>query len=251
MITFTGKGSTQTCDGTTRRDFLQAGVLGAMGLSLSQLMSLKAMGKVAEGHDERSVIMIFNLGAPSQIDLFDPKPDAPAEIRGPFKPIRTAADGMQLTELLPMHANLADKFSLVRSVYHTAAAVHDTGHQMLQTGRLFQGGINTPHVGCAMQFLKGARNELPPHVILPEVMGPTGGNMPHGQDAGFLGKAYDPFVLSADPSKKDFKVPDLLPPANIGEARSERRRKLRDVVDGKVKEFGATEAAGLMDGNFE
>src|SRR5690349_24813222 len=249
MITFTGKGSTQTCDGITRRDFLQAGVLGAMGLSLSHLMGLQAMGKVAEGHDERSVIMIFNLGAPSQIDLFDPKPDAPSEIRGPFKAIKTKAD-YQLTELLPLHAKLADKFSLVRSCYHTAAAVHDTGHQMMQTGRLFTGGINTPHAGCALEFLKGRRNELPGHVLLPEPMGPTGGNMPHGQDAGFLGKAYDPFALNADPSKKDFKVPDLLPPTEIGEIRLQRRRELREVVDEAVRNFESSQNAQLMDTNF-
>src|SRR3982750_1664459 len=160
MLTFTGRGSTQTCDGITRRDFLQAGVLGAVGLTLPNLLALKAMGKVAEGNDERSCIMIFNLGAPSQIDLFDPKPDAPAEIRGPFKPIKTAGD-FQISELLPLHAKIADKFSLVRSVYHTAAAVHDTGHQMLQTGRLFTGGVNTPHVGSALPYLRGSRNELP------------------------------------------------------------------------------------------
>ena len=249
MITFTGKGSTQTCDGVTRRDFLHAGALGAMGLSLSHLMNLKAMGKVAEGHDERSCIMIFNLGAPSQLDLFDPKPDAPAEIRGPFSAIKTSAD-FQLTELLPLHAKIADKFSLVRSVYHTAAAVHDTGHQMMQTGRLFTGGVNTPHAGSALQFLKGSRNELPAHVILPEPMGPTGGNMPHGQDGGFLGKNYDPFVLGADPSQPNFKVPDLLPPTEIGEARVARRKRLRDIVDGTVKSFEASESAKLMDANF-
>src|SRR5829696_5390704 len=237
MLTFTGKGSTQTCDGVTRRDFLQAGALGAIGLSMAQLMGMKAMGKVAQGHDDNSVIMIFNLGAPSQIDLFDPKPDAPAEIRGPFKTIPTASKDIQLTELLPLHAKVADKFSLVRSVYHTAAAVHDTGHQMMQTGRLFTGGVNTPHVGSALQFLRGSRNELPGHVILPEPMGPTGGNMPHGQDAGFLGKAFDPFELNADPSKKDFKVPDLLPPKEIGEARLDRRRRMRDAVDQTVKDF--------------
>ena len=250
MLTFTGRGSTQTCDGITRRDFLQAGVLGAVGLSLPNLMALKAMGKVADGHDERSVIMIFNLGAPSQIDLFDPKPDAPAEIRGPFKAISTKSKDIQLTELLPQHAKLADKFSVVRSCYHTAAAVHDTGHQMMQTGRLFTGGVNTPHAGCALSYLRGARNELPAHIVLPQAMGPTGGNMPHGQDAGFLGKAYDPFVLNSDPSKPDFKVPDLLPPRDIGEARLERRRKLRDVVDGTVKNFEASESAQLMDTNF-
>ena len=79
--------------------------------------------------------------------------------------------------------------------------------------------------------------------MLPEAMGPTGGNMPHGQDAGFLGKSFDPFVLNADPSKPNFKVPDLLPPAEIGEARVERRKKLRDIVDGTVKEFEKSENA--------
>ena len=218
MLTFTGDGSTRTCDGVTRRDFLRVGTLGAIGFTLPQLLALKARGAVEKDKDERSCIMIFNLGAPSQIDLFDPKPDAPEEIRGPFKAIKTASPDILLTELLPLHAKIADKFSIVRSVYHTAAAVHDTGHQMMQTGRLFTGGVDTPHAGCAMTYLRGARNEIPPHIILPEVMGPTGGNMPHGQDAGFLGKAYDPFVLQADPSKKDFKVPDLLPPGYIGGA---------------------------------
>ncbi len=250
MIKFTGRGSTQTCDGTTRRDFLQVGALGALGLSLPHLMAMQAAGAVKQGHDERSVIMIFNLGAPSQIDLFDPKPDAPEEIRGPFKTIRTNVKDIQLTELLPLHAKIADKFSLVRSCYHTAAAVHDTGHQMMQTGRLFSGGVNTPHVGCAMEFLKGRRNELPAHVILPQAMGPTGGNMPHGQDAGFLGKRFDPFVLNADPSQKGFKVPDLLPPSEIGEARVARRKKLRDIVEGAVKGFESSENAALMDANF-
>ena len=110
-------------------------------------------------------------------------------------------------------AKHADKYSLVRSCFHTAAAVHDTGHQMMQTGRLFTGGINTPHAGCALAYLRGRKTDLPAHVVLPEPMGRTGGNLPHGQDAGFLGKAHDPFALMADPSKPNFKVPDLLPPA--------------------------------------
>jgi uncharacterized protein (DUF1501 family) len=250
MLTFTGDGSTRTCDGVTRRDFLRVGTLGAIGFTLPQLLAMKSHGAVEKGKDERSCIMIFNLGAPSQIDLFDPKPDAPEEIRGPFKTIRTASPDIQLTELLPLHAKIADKFSLVRSVYHTAAAVHDTGHQMMQTGRLFTGGVDTPHAGCAMTFLRGPRNELPPHIILPQAMGPTGGNMPHGQDAGFLGKAFDPFVLNADPSQSGFKVPDLLPPAEIGTARVERRKKLRDIVDGAVDGFEKSENAELMDSNF-
>jgi uncharacterized protein (DUF1501 family) len=249
MLSVSSKGAIHTCDhGPSRRDFLQIGALGAVGLTLPGLLRAQEHGK--KGKDDKNCIMIFNLGAPSQMDLFDPKPDAPAEIRGPFQTIKTASPDIQITELLPLHAKVADKFSLVRSVYHTAAAVHDTGHQMMQTGRLFTGGVNTPHVGCAMQFLRGFRNEMPAHAILPEPMGPTGGNMPHGQDAGFLGKAHDPFVLNADPSQKEFKVPDLLPPSTIGEARLDRRRKLREAVDQTVKSFESSEAAQLMDENF-
>ncbi len=251
MLKVTGDGWASTCDGLTRRDFLQVGTLGALGLTLPQLVQLQAKDAVAEGHDERSVIMIFNLGAPSQMDTFDPKPEAPLEIRGPFRPIQTKVPGMQISELFPLHAKLADKFSLVRSCYHTGAAVHDTGHQMMQTGRAFTGGIQTPHAGCALSFLRGRKTDLPAHVLLPEPMGPTGGSMPHGQDAGFLGKAHDPFVLNADPSKQNFKVPDLLPPEEIGEARLQRRRKLRDIVDDTVENFEASENAQLLDSNFD
>jgi hypothetical protein len=88
-------------------------------------------------------------------------------------------------------------------------------------------------------------------MILPEPMGSTGGNLPHGQDAGFLGKANDPFVLMADPSKPDFKVPDLLPPAQIGEARLDRRRKLREIVDSTVDSFERSENAKLLDSSFQ
>ena len=250
MLKLAGQGSITTCDGITRRDFLQVGTLGAIGLTLSRFAQLQSIGAVNPANDQKSCIMIFNLGAPSQVDTFDMKPNAPAEIRGPFKPITTNNPDIQISEIFPLHAKLADKFSLVRTCYHTAAAVHDTGHQMMQTGRLFTGGINTPHAGCALEFLKGRRNELPANIILPEPMGPTGGNMPHGQDAGFLGKAYDPFVLNADPSKKDFKVPDLLPPTEIGEARLQRRRELRQIVDRAVKDFEASPSAQLMDANF-
>src|SRR5437867_12643435 len=250
MLKVSGHGSITTCDGITRRDLLHAGALGALGFTLSNLAALQAIGAVAKGKDEQSVIMIFNLGAPSQLDTWDMKPDAPREIRGPFQPIRTNNLDIQISEIFPLHAQIADKFSLVRTCYHTAAAVHDTGHQMMQTGRLFTGGVNTPHAGCALEYLKGRRNELPAHVVLPELMGPTGGNLPHGQDAGFLGKAFDPFVLNTDPSKKDFKVPDLLPPKEIGEARLQRRRELRDIVDDAVKNFEASQSASLMDTNF-
>ncbi len=251
MLYVTDRGTVKTCDGVTRRDFMQVGALGALGLSLPHLLAAQSQGAIKKDHDERSCIMIFNLGAPSHIDTFDPKPDAPVEVRGPFQTISTKSPDIRLTEILPRHAEHADKFSVVRSCYHTAAAVHDTGHQMLQTGRLFTGGINTPHAGCVVSYLRGRRTDLPAHVLLPEPMGRTGGNLPHGQDAGFLGKAHDPFALMADPSQPDFKVPDLLPPAQIGEVRLERRRRLRQIVEQTVQNFEASEAARLMDSNFD
>ena len=234
----------------SRREFLSVGALTALGLSLPQYLHAAETGMVKPGHEKRSCIMIFNLGGPSHIDLWDMKPDAPLEIRGPFKPIRTKSDAFEISELLPLHARLADKFSLVRSCHHDGAAVHDAGWQMMQTGRRFTGGIYTPHAGSVASYLLGRRTDLPPFVVLPQLMGRGGGNLPNGQAGGFLGKAQDPFALMADPSQKNFKVPDLLPPDQIGAARLDRRRKMRDVVESAFKHFEASEDARLMDENF-
>ncbi len=142
-------------------------------------------------------------------------------------------------------AKQADQYAMIRSCYHTAAAVHDTGHQMMQTGRLFQGGVEYPHIGCVLSKLKGPNGDVPAHVLLPKPIGNTGGNMPHGQNAGFLGKMYDPFVLNADPSDPNFKVPDHAaarlphraagrPPAELAgdggsrRSASSKRRRMRD-----------------------
>ncbi len=250
MLTFEGQGSAHTCTGVTRRDFLQVGAVGAIGLSLPQYLAAKEHGAIRPEHDDRACIMIFNLGAPSHLDTWDMKPEAPTEIRGPFKPISTKSDEFQLSEILPRHAAMADKFSLVRSCYHTGAAVHDAGWQMMQTGRLFSGGVNTPHAGAAVSYLRGRKTDLPSFVVLPETMGRGGGNLPNGQAGGFLGKAHDPFALMADPSQPNFKVPDLLPPASIGTARLDRRRRMRDIVDDTVQYFEATENAQLLDSNF-
>jgi hypothetical protein len=238
------------CDGTTRRDFLHAGALSMLGLGMPGFMELKANGAVNPDRDV-NCIMLFLLGAPSQLDTWDMKPDAPQEIRGPFKPIRTNVPGMQISEIFPRMAKHADKFSIIRSVYHTAAAVHDTGHQMMQTGRFFTGGIEHPHIGCVLQKIKGSRGDVPAHVLMPRPMGPTGGNMPHGQSAGYLGRQYDPFNVNADPSDKNFKVPDLLPPDYISAMREDRRRKLREAVDDATKTFEASAEAKQLDSNFQ
>ncbi|MFO0951360.1 MAG: DUF1501 domain-containing protein [Isosphaeraceae bacterium] len=142
------------CDGLTRRDFLHAGSLACLGLGLPTVGALEARGD-ADRNAGMNCILLFLVGGPSQLDTWDPKPDAPEEIRGPFRPIRTRVPGVQVSEVFPRLAGMMDRVSLVRSVHHNAAAVHDTGHQMMQTGRLFTGGIEHPHYGSVVAKLKG------------------------------------------------------------------------------------------------
>jgi Protein of unknown function (DUF1501) len=250
MIQLDAHKSVHFCDGLKRRDFLHAGSLGLLGLSLSDLYTLKAAGR-ADGKRDKNCIMLFLVGAPSQLDTWDMKPDAPSEVRGPYKPIATNVPGIRISEIFPRMATHADKFALLRSVHYAGVAVHDAGHQVMQTGRLFQAGIETPHVGSVLGFLKGPNGDVPPHVMLPRPIGNTGGNMPHGQTAGFLGKLHDPFVLNADPSEAGFRVRDLQTPDTISAIRADQRRHLRALVDGAVQSFEASPDARLLDRSFD
>jgi hypothetical protein len=250
LSTIPGNGGLCGASHLKRREFLQVGALSAIGLSLPQYQAALAAGQVDKSKDNRACILLFNLGGPSHVDLWDMKPDAAAEVRGPFKPINTKSPDIQISEVLPKHAAIADKFSLVRSCHHDGAAVHDAGWQIMQTGRRFTGGVQSPHAGSVLSYLRGRKTDLPPFVVLPELMGRGGGNLPNGQAGGFLGKAHDPFALMADPSKPNFKVPDLLPPDQLAALRVERRQRLRDVVDQTIKSFESSEDARLMDDNF-
>ena len=238
------------CDGLRRRDFLHAGSLSFLGFGLNELFGLKALGAADASKSDVNCIMLMLVGGPSQLDTWDMKPNAPAEIRGPYKPIKTNVSGIEISENFPRMAKHADKYALIRSVYHTAAAVHDTGHQMMQTGRLFQGGIEYPHIGCVLAKLRGPKGDVPPHVLMPHPIGNTGGNMPHGQSAGFLGKTFDPFVLNADPSDPNFRVPDLLPPDYLSALRVDRRRNWREMIDRTVSKFETSQDARLLDATF-
>ncbi|MBI3664637.1 MAG: DUF1501 domain-containing protein [Acidobacteria bacterium] len=250
MIRFDAPRAVRFCDGFRRRDFLHVGSLAFFGLTLPDWFRLKAQGAVTGGRD-KSCILLFLVGGPSQHDTFDPKPEAPAEIRGPFKAIKTKADGILLSEVLPLTAQQADKFSILRSVYHTAAAIHETGHQMMQTGRLFQGGVEHPHMGSVYARLRGSQGDMPPHVMLPTAIGNTGVAVSHGESAGYLGKTYDPFVLNADPSAENFEVPDMLPPGYLAAARVDRRRSLLRQMDEVVRYFDSSEDARLFDSSFQ
>ena len=249
MIRLDAHRKVQLCDGMSRRDFLHAGALPMLGLGLSEAMA--AQNQAGSGPADMNCILLFLVGAPSQIDCWDMKPDAPAEIRGPFKPIESNVPGVFVSEIFPKLATMMDKVALVRSTYHQATAIHDTGYQMMQTGRLFGPGIEHPNYGATLAWNKGPKGDAPPYVLLPKPIGATGGNLPHGHSAGYLGKTYDPFILNADPNAPDFKVPDLLPPDYITAVRSERRRSMRKAIDGRLDAFEASAEAKLLDTNFQ
>jgi hypothetical protein len=138
------------------------------------------------------------VGGPSHIDTFDPKPNAPENIRGPFRPICTNVPGIQICEHLPLLAKQADRFALIRSVHHTAAPIHETGHQFMQTGRLFREGVEYPHFGSALSYARGAKERfVPPFVLLPWAIQNTGVNVSHGQTSGSLGDEFGPRLVPA------------------------------------------------------
>ena len=186
--------------GVTRRDFLRVGGLGAFGLSLATPGT--GVGAGGGRSSERAVIWLMLVGGPSQLETWDPKPDAPSEVRGPFGSIETDVPGVRINEHLPEMARRMDRLTLVRSLHHDAAPIHETGFQLLQTGRLFRPGEEHPHFGSVVARLAGARNGLPPFVVLPGPIGNTGVAVPHGQSAGPLGPAFEPFHPGADPASQ-------------------------------------------------
>ncbi len=250
MIRLDADKPAEFCDGLRRRDFLHAGALTGLGFGLTDLFGLRALGAAPAEQKEKNCIFLFLVGGPSQLDTWDMKPNAPLEIRGPYNPIKTNVPGIEISENFPRMARHADKYTLIRGMNHTAAAVHDTGHQMMQTGRLFTGGVEFPHIGCVLSKLKGPKGDVPAHVLMPHPIGNTGGNMPHGQNAGFLGKTFDPFVLNADPSDPNFRVPDMLPPDYLTALRVDRRKNWREMVDRTVSKFETSQDARLMDSTF-
>src|SRR5262245_57338368 len=250
MLDFQANQGPRTCGGLSRRDFLKAGSLGAgaVSLSLAEIDRARAAGN---GKDI-NCILLFLVGAPSQLDTWDLKPSAPANVRGPFKPIKTNVSGVEICEHFPMMARMADRYAIVRSVYHRAAPIHETGHQMMQTGHLFRGGQEHPHYGAVVSHLRGrSRGGLPPFVVLPGPIGNTGVSVSHGQGAGYLGARHEPFFLRADPSAPGFRVTAINAPAGIDPARLQSRRALLDAIDNAQRAFDATEDSRARDNAYE
>ncbi len=252
MLTLSGKKGVEFCDGLTRRDFLRVGGLsaGAVGLSLADLLQAEAAPGSKRG--DINCILLFLVGAPSHLDTWDLKPGAPDTVRGPFKPARTNVPGIEICEHFPLMAQMADRYALIRSVHHTAAPIHETGHQMMQTGWLFRGGQEYPHYGSVVSHLRGrTASGLPPFVILPAPIGNTGVSVSHGQTAGYLGAKHEPFFLRGDAAAADFHITDVNAPAGIDPARLKNRKALLDAVDTAHRAFDETEDTRSRDNAYD
>ena len=225
--------------GVSRRDALRAGALAMTGLGLPELFRNRAVAAGPDGFGRaKSCLLIFMWGGPSQLDTWDPKPDAPAEIRGSFGTIATRTPGVRISEHFPMLATRTDKLAIVRSMSHDDFTHLSTAHRVL-TGHLAPTPYSDaagpspndwPHLGSLVARVRPRRGALPQAVTMPwTVAHPAapGGKAP-GQHGGWLGKAYDPFRVDGDPNAPDFQVEGLGLPDGITADRLGGRRALRD-----------------------
>lgn len=224
----------RTCNGVTRRDFIQLGLGGALGLGLTDLLRLQAGAAEAKSPSNlpgRNVncILIWQDGGPSHYETFDPKPDAPSDIRGEFKPISTKVPGIQFSECIPKLAAANDKFTVVRSICHKDPN-HGGGNHYLMTGMptpvpVACGAFVTfhPSFGSMVSYDRGLRNGLPAYIAMPEVSRSGGPN--------FLGAQHAPFAIDGYPNTKGFKVRDVVLPNDISEGRAASRQALRKSLD--------------------
>ena len=227
-------GNRRHCDGLSRRTFFRVGAASGAGLCLT----LPGLLKAASGGAKAKSLILFALeGGPSHIDLWDMKPDAPETIRGEFRPIATTVPGLVFCEHLPLLAQQAHHLTLVRSVHHTIND-HNAGYYFAMTGRdpsstgrliVAPAPDNFPAIGSVVAKLRPSGRYLPDFVHTPDWMSNNNAFLP-GQDAGFLGATFDPF-LAGDPSLPGFKVPGLDLPRELSPDRFARRRSLLDSID--------------------
>lgn len=240
-------GGGRFCDGLRRREFFQVGAATLLGLTLPDLLR----GAVASRPRAKSLILLALEGGPAHQDLWDMKPEAPEGIRGDFRPIDTTVPGLQFCEHLPRLALQAHHLTLVRSVHHTIVD-HNAGYYYAVTGRSPAVGgrlittpaaENFPPIPAVLAKLRPTGRPLPDSVQVPDWLSNLGSFLP-GQDAGFLGTAFDPFI-AGDPSLPGYQVPGLSLPKDLDLDRVGQRRSLLDAVDHTLGDGMAVE--GLDD----
>ncbi len=229
------------CDGMSRRQWLRIGGLSALGMAMpgpwitaSRAADASTFGRA------KSCIVLFLLGGPPQHETWDPKPDAPQEVRGDLRPIATATPGLQVGELMPQTARLTDKIAVLRGLSTNDNAHSSSGYWML-TGHPHQptnqenatpgAPNNAPCTAAVVRHLRGDRESLPAAVRLPEEIWNTGRIVWPGQDAGWLGNAADPWLMTCDPNDASFRVDELALPDEMSPLRLSGRHSLLEAVN--------------------
>lgn len=234
----------QRCDGMGRREMLRVGGLGAFGLSLPHLLQAVASGGTAASpRRAKSCIVLFLMGGPPQHSTWDPKPTAPKEVRGDFAPISTSVPGIQFCELFPHSAQVADRMAVLRAVSSNDNAHSSSGYYML-TGQPhapmnFENANpgfpnDSPNIGSIVRKLVPDRGSLPSSIRLPHRIFNTDGSIWPGQDAGFLGRSVEPWLLNCKPADDAFRIEELALTADMSDQRLAGRRSLLERVNGRT-----------------
>lgn len=234
------------CDGIRRREFLRAGGLGALGLSmplLDQHRSQAASAVNAVAGKAKSCIVLFLMGGPSQHSTFDPKPLAPAAVRGEFGPTQTVVPGMDLCELWPRTARLTDKLAILRAMSTGDNAHSSSGYYML-TGQphapLNAENVNPgfpndfPNLGATVRSLTASQSQLPAAIRLPHRIFNSDNSVWPGQDAGFLGRTAEPWLLNCQPANPGLPIDEFSLSADVPDQRLQERRRLLDDINGRL-----------------
>lgn len=250
------------CDRLSRREVLRIGGLSACGLTLPHLLrsqSQAAASEVAAGKagKAKSCIVLFLMGGPPQHSTWDPKPDAPADVRGDIAPIATNVQGVSFGELMPRLSRHADKLCVLRAMSTNDNAHSSSGYYML-TGRPHvpmnrenanPGAPNDwPFLGAAVQYLDRSQRELPASVRLPCHIFNTDGSVWPGQDSGFLGRSANPWLLRCEPASQQYRVPEFSLPLDVSIERLEGRKSLLQDLNHQLLAAQKSEMIGGYDG---
>ncbi len=258
------------CEGPSRREFLQLGGIGAMALP-GLLQARAALGAPLRGGapayfgSAKRCIFLFMSGGPPQQDTFDLKPDAPADLRGEFKPIKTNVPGIEISEQFPMLAGMADRYAIIRSVTHDSN-IHTVGaHSMLTgnpypkaaSGEISASPTDFPQYGAVLSYLRYGSPKLPTFVALPQKNTNTDGTVWPGQGGGFLGARYDPLQVTADYKKyqpdlasytnRHFHTPALTLPPGMTADHFDARRRLLEALEMDARATEADSRKGPID----
>jgi hypothetical protein len=246
--------STRNCDGVTRRNCLKVGLGGALGLGLADALRLRADAGASNGTFPviaKSCILIWLDGGPTHYETFDPKPQAPSEIRGEFHTIKTKVPGVHFSQHLKKLASIADKFAVIRSIRHDQGN-HGAGNHYMMTGTPPRIPVGCgafvsfhPSYGSAVAYERGPQKGMPPYFSIP--------SMTRSGGPSFLGAQYAPFVVPDNPNSDSFRVRDVALPKELTDGRFSRRKSLRAGVDRmlRIQEKAAADPTLALDEYYQ